>query len=145
MRLASLNGCNSRAWVCFIAGCLYAIQPWRNQALLAGSGGMCQEAKIHLWEIPTCVTQVFMMKLTVSGCVWISKHNTCIILGASTNSSLIPRGFGAWFLLTTNYVYSTSLHFFPWSNNCCGFGIANICVAIHDSTVGQQRKWNKIL
>lgn len=85
-------------------------------------------ANMLCWETSTCVSNVCLMRLVVTGCLWISEH-TIIVLGSLTSSPYIPHGFSVWYLLKTeNYVYSTSVLL-----SSLTIAVKQTCLESHDS------------
>lgn len=107
VRLPSFNSPADRVWVCFISVCLCVIQSTLEGSVISFTErGECFNkcVNLHPCETSACVSQVCMIRLAVTGCVWISKHRVhslaYIILTALTSSPHNPQSFSLWFLLT---------------------------------------------
>lgn len=119
MRLPSLNSFADSVWVCFISTHLYIIQSTLEGSVISFTErGECFKkcVNVHPCETSACVKQVYIMRLAVTGCLWISKHSVhnlaCTILMGLTSSLYNRHGLSLWFLLTTGLCFSVPVSFF---------------------------------
>lgn len=107
MRLTFLNSFADSVEVCFISTHLCVIQSTLEGSVITFTErGECfkQCVNVHPCETSACVSQVYIRRLAVTGCLWMSKHSVhnlaCTILMDLTSSLYNLHGLSLWFVLT---------------------------------------------